>query len=257
VDSWWSQGRSTTAVDAPEVVADEAARRALSRRGGRRLPSQSLPVIFDPNMARGFFGGVLGVLCGDAVARKQSWLMNAVGKHVLPAGFSLVDDPLLVGGFASRAFDGEGQTAQKRVIIDDGRLTGFLLDARSAARLSLTSTAHAARGSTSLPHASPTNTTLGGGSGDLASIIKETTKGLLVTKVLGRGADSTTGDLSRAAAGFYVENGEIAFPVEEVTIAGNARDLMLALDRVGADIDNRSSLRVPSIRFASMQIGGS
>lgn len=258
VDSWWSQGRSTAGVGAADVVADEAARRALSRRGGRRLPSQSLPVIFDPNMARGFFGGVLGVLCGDAVARKQSWLMNSVGQQVLPAGLLLVDDPLLVGGFASRAFDGEGQTAERRVIVDDGgRLTGFLLDARSAARLSLTSTGHAARGSTSLPHASPTNTTLSGGSGDLASIIKETQKGFLVTKVLGRGADSTTGDLSRAAAGFYVENGEIAFPVEEVTIAGNAKDLMLAIDRVGADVDTRSSLRVPSIRFAAMQIGGS
>ncbi len=257
VDSWWSQARSIGAVDAPVVVADEAARRALSRRNGRRIASQALPVIFDPQMARGFFGGVLGVVCGDAVARKQSFLAAAVGERVLPTGLLLVDDPLLVGGFASRAFDGEGQLSQRRVIVDDaGRLTGFFLDGRSAARLSSSSTASASRGTTSLPHASPTNTTLTGGSGSLDDIIKATKKGFLVTKVLGRGADSTTGDMSRGAAGFYVDDGAIAFPVEEVTIAGNARELLLAIDRVGADVDARSSLRLPSLRFAEMAIGG-
>lgn len=258
VDSWWSQARAMSGVDEARVVADEAARRALSRRSARRLPSQALPVIFDPQMARGFFGGVLGVVCGDAVARKQSFLAGAVGERVLPPGLLLVDDPLLPGGFASRAFDGEGQASQKKIIVDDaGRLTGFLLDGRSAARLSTTTSAHASRGTTSLPHASPTNTTLTGGEGDLASIIAATKKGFFVTKVLGRGADSTTGDLSRGAAGFYVDDGAIAFPVEEVTIAGNARQLLLAIDRVGADVDARSSLRLPSIRFAEMAIGGS
>ena len=257
VDAWWSQARAVSGVDDAATVADEAARRALARRSARKLPSQSLPVIFDPQMARGFFGGVLGVICGDAVARKQSFLAGAVGERVLPPGYLLVDDPLLPGGFASRAFDGEGQLSQKRVIVDDsGRLTGLLLDGRSAARLALTTTGHAARGSTSLPHASPTNTTLSGGSGTLDDIIKATKKGLLVTKVLGRGADSTTGDLSRGAAGFYIDDGAIAFPVEEVTIAGNARQLLLSIDAVGADLDARSALRIPSLRFAEMAIGG-
>ena len=257
VESWWSQGRSTQAVQRPEVVAHEAARRALARRGATRLPSQSMPVIFDPNMARGFFGGVLGVICGDAVARKQSFLLDAVGTRILPAGLLLVDDPLLPGGFGSRAFDGEGQASRQQVIVDDGgRLTGFLLDGRSAARLDTVTTGHASRGSTSLPHASPTNTTLSGGRGDLASIIADTKNGLLVTKMLGRGADSTTGDLSRGAAGFLVKDGAIAFPVEDLTIAGNARDMLLALDRVGADLDERSALRVPSVRFSSLSVGG-
>ena len=257
VDSWWSQGRSIHGVQAADVVAGEAARRALLRRGARRLPSQSMAVIFDPNMARGFFGGVLGVLCGEAVARKQSWLLDAVGAQVLPAGLVLVDDPLAVGGFASRAFDGEGQPSEQRVIVDDsGRLTGFLLDGRSAARLGMASTAHAGRGSTSLPHAAPTNTSLLGGRGDLASIIADTKNGLLVTKMLGRGADATTGDLSRGAAGFYVKDGEIAYAVEDLTVAGNARSMLLALDSVGADLDERSALRVPSLRFASLSVGG-
>ncbi len=258
-DSWWSAARAVVDVDvdAAEAVATTAAARALARRNARRLPSQTLPVIFDPQMARGFFAGFLGVVCGDAVARKQSYLADAVGQVVLPPGFVLVDDPLLVGGFASHAFDGEGQAATQRVIVDDaGRLTGFLTDGRSAARLGLASSGHATRGGTSLPHPSPTNTTLLGGKGDLASIIRETKKGLVVTKVLGRGADPTTGDLSRAAAGFYVEDGAIAFPVEEVTIAGNARALLREIDRVGADVDARSALRLPSLRFAAMAVGG-
>ncbi len=257
IESWWSQARAMKGVQDAVVVADLAARRALARRGARRVPSQSMPVIFDPNMTRAFFGGVLAVVSGEAVARKQSWLADAVGAKVMPAGLVLVDDPLLRGGFGSRVFDGEGQAAEKRVIVDDGgRLTGFLLDGRSAARLGLPNTGQAARGSTSLPHPAPTNTTLMGGSGDLAAIVGDTANGLLVTKLLGRGADATTGDLSRGAAGFFVKDGAIAFPVEDLTIAGNAREMLLALDRVGADVDERSSLRVPSVRFAALSVGG-
>jgi PmbA protein len=258
IESAWGASRALGRLPSPAVVADEAARRALARRGARRVPSAEVPVIFDPAMTRGFFAGVLGVIGGESVARKQSFLLDAVGKHVLPPGHSLVDDPHLPGGFASKPFDGEGQPTAQRVIIDEGgRLTGFLLDGRSAARLSSTTTGHAARGATSLPHPSATNTTLQGGRGDLASIIAETKRGLLVTRALGRGADPTTGDLSRGVAGFWIEDGALAFPVEGVTMAGNARELMLSIDRVGADVDERSALRVPTIRFAAAAVGGS
>jgi PmbA protein len=257
IESAWGAARSIAKLPPPSSLALEAARKALARRGARRIPSGELPVILDPSMARGFFASVLGVICGDAVARRQSFLHDAVGKHVIPPGHALVDDPHLPGGFASKPFDGEGQATSRRVLIDEaGRLTGFLLDGRSAARLGLATTGHASRGATSLPSPSTTNTTLHGGSGDLASIIAATSKGVLVTKVLGRGADPTTGDLSRGVAGFYVEDGAIAFPVEGVTMAGNARDLLLSMDRVGADIDERSALRLPSLRFAAAAIGG-
>jgi PmbA protein len=258
VESSWSAARALGRLAPPATVADEAARRALARRGARRVPSAEVAVILDPAMTRAFFAGVLGVVCGEAVARKQSFLQDAVGRHVLPPGTTLVDDPLLPGGFASRAFDGEGQRTARRVIIDEaGRLTGFLLDGRSAARLGGQTTGHAARGATSLPSAAPTNTTLVGGHGDLASILAETRRGLLVTRVLGRGADPTTGDLSRGVAGFWIDDGAIAFPVAGVTMAGNARELLLSIDRVGADVDERSALRVPSIRFAAVALGGS
>jgi PmbA protein len=257
VESWWAAARALASLPEPAVVADEAARRALSRRGARAVQSGTMPVIFDPAMTRGFFAGVIGALSGSAVARRQSWLADGLGEVIMPAGTVLFDDPLLAGGFASRVFDGEGQASRRQVIVDDsGRLLTFLLDAQSGARLGRASTGHAARGATSLPHPSSTNTTMSGGRGDLASIIAETKRGLLVTRLLGRGADPTTGDLSRGAAGFVIEDGEIGHPVEGVTIAGNARDMLRAIDRVGADIDERSALRVPTIRFASLSVGG-
>ena len=257
VDSWWAASRKASSLPQAAVIADEAARRALARRGAKPVASAHLPVIFEPTMARGFFASVLAALSGDAVARRQSWLHEAIGEVVMPAGVFLVDDPLLLGGFGSRIFDGEGQASARRVLVDDsGRLLSFLLDARSAARLHRTSTGHAARGPTSLPHPSSTNTTLSGGHGDLASIIAETSRGLLLTKVLGRGADPTTGELSRGAGGFLIEDGVLTHAVEGITIAGNARDMLMGIDRIGADVDERSALRVPTIRFAELSIGG-
>ncbi|HEY1099118.1 MAG TPA: TldD/PmbA family protein, partial [Myxococcota bacterium] len=186
IDSWWAASRQLATLPEPVVVAAEAARRALARRGARSMPSATMPVIFDPTMARGFFAGVLAAVGGDAIARRQSWLHDRLGEVVMPAGTVFVDDPLIVGGFASRVFDGEGQASMKRVLIDDsGRLLALLLDGRSAARLGRASTGHASRGATSLPHPAATNVTLSGGSGDLASIIAETKRGFLVTKVLG------------------------------------------------------------------------
>ena len=257
VESWWAAARALSQLPESATVADEAARRALSRRGARAIPSGIMPVIFDPGMARGFFAGVIGALSGGAVARRQSWLADGLGEVIMPTGTVLLDDPLLPGGFASRIFDGEGQASRRQVIIDDaGRLLTFLLDARSAARLGKSSTGHASRGATSLPHPSSTNTTLSGGQGDLSSIVGETGRGLLVTRLLGRGADPTTGELSRGAAGYLIEDGVIGAPVEGVTIAGNARDMLRDIDRVGADVDERSALRVPTIRFASLSVGG-
>jgi PmbA protein len=257
VDSWWAAARALSSLPEPVAVASVAAQRALSRRGASPMASARMPVIFEPTMARGFFASVLGALSGDAVARRQSWLHDAIGTQVLPDGISLVDDPLLPGGFASRVFDGEGQASTRRALVDErGRLFSFLLDARSAARLGRLSTGHAARGATSLPHPSSTNTTLLGGSGSLETIIAETKRGLLLTKVLGRGADPTTGEVSRGAGGFLIEDGQIVRPVEGITIAGSARAMLLAIDRVGADVDERSALRVPTIRLAEVSVGG-
>ena len=258
IESWWSAGRTFAALAEPGDVALEAARRALSRKGARKVPSTRAPVIFDPSMARGFLGAVLGALSGDAIARKQSFLADALGEVVWIAGTTLVDEPHLIGGLGSRPFDGEGLPTHKTTLIDgDGRACTYLLDARSARRLGMTPTGHAARGATSLPGPSTSNVTLAGGSGDLASLVRETKRGLLVTRLLGHSPQMSTGEYSRGASGFWIEDGAIAFPVEEVTIAGQMREMMRGIDRVGADLDERSSVRAPSLRFAELAISGS
>ncbi|HEY4220097.1 MAG TPA: TldD/PmbA family protein [Myxococcota bacterium] len=256
-EGYFASSRSVRALAPAESVAREAARRALARRGARKLETMRVPVIFDPSMARGFFAAILNALCGDSLAKKQSFLAGKKGQQVLAPGIAVVDDPALSGGFASRPFDGEGLLTPKLHIIDErGAITTYLHDARSAARLGETTTGHASRGAASLPSPSPTNTTIAGGQGDLQSIIGDTKRGLLVTRLLGRGPDMVTGDYSRGAAGFFVDGGELAFPVEEITIGGKMSEMMLAIDRVGADLDERSSLRAPTIRFAELQVSG-
>ncbi len=257
IEGWSATARALGALAPAPGVAEEAARRALSRRGARKIETMRVPVIFDAQMARGFFASILHALCGDTLARKQSFLRGMKGEAVLAKGLSLVDNPALPGGFASRPFDGEGLVTDKLAVIDaGGRITTYLHDARSAARLGEAPTGHASRGAGSLPSPSPTNTTVEGGTGDLASIIRDTPRGLLVTRLLGRGPDMVTGDYSRGASGFFIEGGEIAFPVEEVTVGGKMLEMMRTIDRAGADLDLRSSLRAPPIRFAELQVSG-
>lgn len=257
VEGYWAASRRVHELATPESVAREAGRRVLARKGARKIETMRAPVIFDAAMARGFFGSILHAVCGDVLARKQSFLAGKRGALVMAPGYALVDDPALPGGWGSRPFDGEGLLTPALAIIDrDGRLTTHLHDARSAARMGEATTGHASRGAASLPSPSPTNTTVTGGSGDLASIIKDTKRGLLVTRALGRAPDMVTGDYSRGAAGFLIVDGEIAFAVEEVTIASRMQDMMMGLERVGADLDDRAALRAPTIRFAEMQIGG-
>jgi PmbA protein len=259
VEGWYSSARSLAGLERGEAVASEAARRAVSRKGARKIETTNAAVIFDPAIARGFFAAILDAVCGDSLARKQSFLAGkkAEAIPVLAPGIALVDDPFLPGGFSSRPFDGEGLTTPKLSIIDDrGVITTHLHDARSAARLGEAPTGHASRGASSLPSPSPTNTTVEGGRGSLDDIVRETRRGLLVTRLLGRGPDPVTGDYSRGASGFFVDGGEIAYPVEEVTIGGRMLEMMKSIDRVGADLDKRSSLRAPTIRFAELTISG-
>jgi PmbA protein len=257
VDGWSAVSRAVGALEPAERTADEAARRVLARKGARKIESGRMPVIFDPMMARAFFGGVLGCMCGDALARGQSFLKELRGERVLAPGLRVVDDPLLPGGLASRPFDGEGVPSRARELFTaDGALASFLFDARSAARLGVVTTGHAARGATTQPSPSPTNVVFEGGRGDLASIIARTPRGLLVTRMMGRGMDPVTGDVSRGALGFFIDGGALAFPVEEITVAGNALAMMRAIDAVGADPDTRGAIRAPTVRFAELTVSG-
>lgn len=257
VAGWWGAARHFQDLADPEAIARVAAERVLARRGARKVKSTRAPVLFDPSMAKGFFGAMLGAINGESVARKTSFLKDRLGEEVLVKGISLEDDPLVPSGFGSRPFDDEAQRVAPLTLFDaDGRLCTWLLDSRSASRLGLRPTGHASRGSMSMPSPSSSNVTVKGGSGDLASIIAETRRGLLVTSVLGHAPDMITGEYSRGASGFWIEDGAIAHPVEEVTIAGHMLEMMKGIDRVGADLDTRSSLHAPTIRFAELAISG-
>jgi PmbA protein len=257
VDGHFDTKRRLADLADPESVGSEAARRVLARRGARKIESATVPVVLAPQVGRGFLGAILAAACGDVVARGKSFLSGKLGIQVMAAGIHVVDDPLLAGGLGSRGFDGEGLPTKRTTIIDaSGRLRSFFLDQRSAAELSMSSTAHAHRGARTLPSPGPTNIIIEGGSGDLNAIVRETPNGFLVTRLMGRAIDPVSGDISRAAAGFWIEGGAIAFPVEEVTIAGNALELLMAIDRVGTDADDCTAMRVPTLRIASVRIAG-
>lgn len=258
VDGWWTAARGFGGLDDAESVAKEAAERALRRKGARKVKSCSAPVIFDTSMARTFFGALLSAMNGDAISRDASFLRGKKGEVVLRSGLTLREDPFLPGGLGSRPFDGEGLACRPGELIDaEGRLLTWLHDARSAHRLGEEPTGHAARGASGLPGASVTNVLVEGGEGDLDSIIAATDRGLLVTQLLGHSPDMITGEYSRGASGFWIEDGAIVHPVEEVTIAGDMVDMARGLDLVGDDLDRRSSVQVPTIRFAELAISGS
>lgn len=257
VGGHWDAARRFDVLGAPEDIAREAAKKVLERLGARKVKSARVPVIFDPVMAKGFFGAILGAMNGDAVARGASFLRAHLGETVMRRGIVLRDDPLVPGAFGSHPFDGEGLAVKPTTLLNDqGQLLTWLTDTRSANRLGVARTAHASRGATSLPHPAPTNVTVDGGVGDLEAIVRATPRGLLVTQVLGHAPDMITGDYSRGASGFWIEDGVIAYPVEEVTIAGHMLDMMRDLDHVGADLDRRSSLHAPTLRFAELAVSG-
>jgi PmbA protein len=256
-DMWWDAARHLQRLEDPEAVARRAAERVLARVGAKKIATTRAPVIFDPSMSRGFFAALLGAMNGDAVSRGASFLKEKKGEAVLKKGIRVFDDPLRAGGFGSRPFDGEGLEVSAMDLIDeDGVLRTWLHDARSAHRMGESPTGHARRSAGSLPGAGSSNVKILGGEGDLNAIIADTERGLLVTRLLGHSPDPITGDYSRGAAGFWIENGEIQHPVEEITIAGHMLEMMLGIDRVGEDWDHRSSLEAPSIRFGELTISG-
>ncbi|MCP4500487.1 MAG: TldD/PmbA family protein [Deltaproteobacteria bacterium] len=257
VESEWDASRFLNKLDAAEGIAKSAAEKVLQRLGAKKIASTRAPVLFDPACARTFLGAMLGAINGESVARGASFLSEAQHQKVWIPGHAIVDNPLIPGAFGSQPFDGEGLEVQATPLFDDeGKLLTFLNDARSAKRLGVKPGGHASRGSMGLPSPSSSNVVVQGGAGDLASLIKETERGFLVTHLLGHSPNGITGEYSRGAAGFWIEDGAIAFPVEELTIAGTMKEMMLGIDRMCDDAEDRSSHRIGSLRFAELAISG-
>jgi len=255
-DSWYTVHRHLRGLEAPARVGAEAARRTLRRLGARRAPTCACPVVFDPETAATLLRHLAGALSGSALYRRMSFLQDRLGQTIASAEVTVVDDPLRPAGPASRPFDGEGVAQRKRTIVERGSLASYLLDTYSARRLGLRTTGHASRGVGDAPGAGPTNFFLAPGPHTPEAIIASVPSGLYVTELIGFGVNGVTGDYSRGAAGLWIERGELAYPVEEITIAGNLRDMLRDVEMVGSDLDPRTSVASPTIKIGKMTVAG-
>ena len=244
-DDWYTYHRRADQLESPESVGREAGRRAVRRLGARRIRTQAAPVLFVPELARGIIGSFIGAISGGALYRRASFLLDAMDQPVFPAGVSVHQRPYLPCAAASSAFDGEGVATRDRTLIDDGVLRGWVLGSYSARRLGLTTTGNAG-GLFNLLLEAPRE--------PFDHLLKRMGRGLLVTELMGSGVNGVTGDYSRGAAGFWVENGEIAHPVDELTIAGNLRDLYKNFIGFGDDIRPYASLQTGSVLVSEMMI---
>lgn len=230
-----------------DVIGCEAAERTVRRLGARRLKTQQAPVIFAADMARGLIGHLFSAISGGALYRKASFLVDSLGKQILPAHVQIFERPYLLKGLASASFDSEGVATREQAFIEDGRLVNYVLGSYTARQLGLHTTANA--DGVHNVFVSPSGQTL-------SELFKAMGTGLYVTELIGHGVNLMNGDYSRGAAGFWIEQGEIAYPVEEITIAGNLADMYQQLQAVGTDVDMRGNIKTGSIWLRSMMIGG-
>jgi PmbA protein len=242
-------------LTSPRATGEEAARRAVARLAPRKMPTARVPVIFEARVARGLLSHLSGAINGAAIARGTSFLKDKMNERVFAPGIEILDDPLRKRGLRSRPCDAEGLPCQARKIIGDGRLATWLLDLRSARQLGLSSTGHASRGTSSAPSPSSSNMWLQAGKQSPAELMADIKEGFLVCELFGMGVNGLTGDYSRGASGFWIENGKPAFPVSEMTVAGNLKEMFLHLTPA-SDLEMKFGLDSPSVRIEGMTIAG-
>jgi PmbA protein len=240
----------------PAEIGREAGERAVRRLGARKVATCQVPILFDPRVSRGLIGHLIGAITGPAIARGTSFLKDSLGKAIFPEAITLTEDPHRARGLRSKPFDGEGIANRRRAIIDKGVLTTWLLDLRSARQLGLKSTGHASRGTSSPPAPSATNLWIEPGAVTAQELIADVAKGFYVTELMGHGINGVTGDYSRGAAGFWVENGTLTYPVSEVTIAGNLKEMYKHLT-AASDLEFKTGIDAPTLRVDGMTLAGS
>jgi PmbA protein len=251
----FSSARHTADLGNAEDVGRNAANMALKRLNARRVKSQSVPVIYDPRAGNSILGHLAGSINGVSIARGTSFLKDKMGQRLFKAGTRVVDDPHIVRGVRSKPFDGEGVANRQMNLIEDGVLQTWLLDSASARQLKLTSTGHAARGTGGPPSPSVSNLYLVPGKMSPKDLMADIKQGFYITELIGMGVNGVTGDYSRGASGFWIENGELTFPVNEVTIAGNLSTMFAELTAAN-DLIFRYGTNVPTIRIEGMTIAG-
>ena len=250
-DAWYSSMRSADELASPEAVGRYAAERALSRLKARKIKTTECPVLFESPLAAGLLGALVQATSGGALYRRSSFLLDSLGKPVLPGHVDVLEDPFTRRGKGSAPFDDEGVVTHRRKVVDGGRLEGYFLSTYSARKLGMKTTGNAG-GSHNLTLSSR----LTQPDDDLQAMLRKLGTGLFVIELMGQGVNYVTGDYSRGASGFWVENGEIAFPVQEITIAGNLKDMLLGIQAVGVDAYNYGAKTTGSILVDRMKVAG-
>ncbi|MDP9050315.1 MAG: TldD/PmbA family protein [Acidobacteriota bacterium] len=266
---WYSSARTTRLLEDPVAIGQEAARRTLRRLGARRVPTQQAPVVFSPEIARGIIGNIFDAANGDAIYRHATFFADMLGKRVAGENITVIDDGTLVfdreskdggiktGGYGTSPFDGEGLPTRRTVLVENGILKNYVMNTYTARKLGMASTGNASRSLASNPGIGAGNFFLQPGTLTPEQIIGDVKSGLYVTEVMGFGVNLVTGDYSQGAAGLWIENGELAFPVEEITIAGNLKDMYQKISAIGNDLVFRSASAAPTLRVEGMTIAGS
>jgi PmbA protein len=255
-DYWYSVARRAAALEAPEAVGRKAAERALRKLHARKISTCRVPVVFDAETARSLVGHIFEAVRGDAIYRSASFLTGKLGQPVAGENITVLDDGLRPGGFGSRPFDDEGVPASVTPVIEKGVLRSYLLNCYTARKLNLQTTGNASRGLAGPPAVGPKNFYLAAGEQSAQEIIRSVKNGFYVTDLIGFGVNIVTGDYSRGASGLWIENGELAFPVEEVTIAGKLPEMLQGIEALGADLEFRSALAAPTLLVGGLTVAG-
>jgi PmbA protein len=255
-DYWFSVARSLSRLESPAHIGKVAAERTLRRLGARKAKTAQVPVVFDPLVATSILDHIFEGVNGDSVYRGASFLAGKLGKKIAGDNVTLIDDGTLPGGFGTSPFDGEGVPTRRTVVIENGVLKSYLLNTYTAKKLGLRTTANASRGLAGNPGIGPGNYFLQPGSKAPNEIIGEIQDGLYVTEFLGQGANLVTGDYSRGASGMWISGGEFAYPVEEITVAGNLKEMFFNIAEIGNDLEFRGTMACPTIRIEGLMVGG-
>ena len=255
-DSWYDVQRKFVKLDSPEAVGLEAARRTIRKLGAKKVATQRVPVIFDAEAAGSLMGNLCSAVSGYSLYKGASFLAGQLDKPLAPEYVTVYDDGRVVGGLGSRPFDGEGLPTRRTTVVERGVLKSYLLDTYSGRKLGLASTGNASRSVGENPSVGPTNFYLASGTKTAQDIIKSVKQGLYVTDLIGFGINMVTGDYSRGAAGFWIEGGELVYPVEEITIAGNLKDIFAGIEMIGNDLVFRGRIASPTVKIAEMMVAG-
>src|SRR6202166_2160180 len=255
-DFWYSVARTLKKLDAPEKVGKTAAERTLRRLGARKAKTAQVPIVFDPMVSTSILEHIFEGVNGDSVYRGASFLAGKLGQKIAGNNVNIIDDGTIAGGFGTSPFDGEGIPTRRTVVIENGVLKSYLLNTYTAKKLGLQTTGNASRGLAGTPGIGPGNYFLQPGARNPQQIIAEIKDGLYVTEFLGHGANLVTGDYSRGASGMWIVNGELAYAVEEITVAGNLKDMFNNISEIGSDLEFRGSVASPTIRLDGLTVGG-